>query len=126
MQTDLIHPNIIEQIDNDTHYYLIVNPVNNRIFLCNKTKGVLAFENQGTADLFIALFPKLHGMITERSHIEDVQYYANGWTDGKITLVTIDDLKSLRYNQKVSLGGGTVDTIDLKSISARSRGSNPL
>ena len=98
MQTDLIHPNIIEEIDNETYYYLIVNPVNNRIFLCNKTKGILAFDTQGTADLFIALFPKLSGMTTEKNHIEDVQYYADGWTNGKITLVTLDDLKRMRYN----------------------------
>ena len=99
MQTDIVHPTIIEQIDSDTHYYLIVNPINNRIFLCNKTKGILAFESQGTADLFIALFPKLQGMITEKNHIEDVQYYANGWTNGKITLVTLDDLKKIGYNR---------------------------
>lgn len=98
MQTDLVHPSIIEQIDNETYYYLIINPVNNRIFLCNKHKGILAFDTESTANLFIALFPKLNGMTTEKNHIEDVQYYANGWTNGKIIFLTVDDLKKMRYN----------------------------
>ena len=92
MKTDLIHPNIVNEIDNDTHYYLIVNPVNNRIFLCNKTKGILACETKGVAELLIAIYPKLFGMVPEKNHIEDVQMYADGWTNGKITLVTVDDL----------------------------------
>jgi hypothetical protein len=96
LNTKFVHPNIIEQIDSDTHYYLIVNPVNNRIFLCNNTKGILACETEGVAELLIAIYPKLFGMVPEKNHIEDVQYYANGWTNGKITLVTLDDLRKRR------------------------------
>ena len=89
---------LIENIDGFTDVFLFTNPVTNGLFLDVKSNGLLVCETEGVAKVFKAIFLALKNCEIEKAPFDHAIVYANNLSDGKITMITFDKLKNLKYN----------------------------
>lgn len=89
---------IIQDINSPTYVYLFTNPITNGLYVDRKSDGLLACETEGVAKVFQAIFPSLKNCDIEMASYDEAIVYSNNLSDGKITLITFDKLKSIRYN----------------------------
>lgn len=93
-----IFESIVLDINSPTYVYLFTNPITNGLYVDRKSNGLLACETEGVAKVFQAIFPSLKNCEIEMASYDDAIVYSNNLSDGKITLITFDKLKSIRYN----------------------------
>jgi hypothetical protein len=93
-----IFESIVLDINSPTYVYLFTNPITNGLYVDRKSNGLLACETEGVANIFKSIFSSLKNSEIEMASYDDAIVYSNNLSDGKITMITLDKLKSVRYN----------------------------